>query len=106
MLNSYLYDNEYLEETPYNNEVYLLNDMTINRKLKRKKKCKYLFISIDFFIILSLLVLQVVNFLYIRGIIDSIEQLNINNINITKTINYINKTETIIDFVCNNYLKC
>ena len=56
--------------------------------------------------LLTLLGFQLLNFLYIRGIIDSIEHLNINDMNITKTINYINKTETIIDYVCNNYIKC
>ena len=106
MLNSYLYDNECIEDTSYNNEVYLLNDVTSKKKIKRKKQCKYLCFFFQILTILYILGLQIICFLYLNYIIKEIEQLNINNVNITKTINYINKTETIIDFVCDNYIKC
>lgn len=102
MLNSSYWD----IEDPTENEVYLLNDMTINRSNKRKIKYKYFCITLNVLTILLIIGLQIVCFLYLYSIINAIEKLNINQINITKSLNYINKTETIIDFICDNYIKC
>ena len=110
MLNSFLgndnYENDLFEENVQASEVYLLNDMTINRKKRHKKKCKYLCFIVLIILVLAILALKIICFIYLNYIVLEIENLNTNQVNITRTLNYVDKFETIIDFLCNNYVKC
>lgn len=110
MLNSFFengnYESELFEESNYDNEIYLLNNMTINKKKRQRKRFHCLCLFIFAMIILSILFLQIICFLYINSIVLQIENLEINKLNITQTFNYIDKTETIIDYLCKNYVRC
>ena len=110
MLNSFLengnYGSDLFEENNYDNEIYLLNDVTINRKIRQRKRFHCFCLFIFSIIILSILFLQIICFLYINSIVSQIENLEINKLNITQTFDYIDKTETIIDYLCKNYVRC
>ncbi len=59
------------------------------------------FIYTFLFIILVLQAITLNYFIMIGNILDKFSKVNVNEIN-----NYINKTKTIIDYVCSNLIKC
>lgn len=59
------------------------------------------FIYTILFVILVLQAITLNYFIMIGNILDKFSKVNINEIN-----NYINKTKTIIDYVCSNLIKC
>ena len=59
------------------------------------------FIYTILFVILVLQAITLNYFIMIGNILDKFSIVNINEIN-----NYINKTKTIIDYVCSNLIKC
>ena len=110
MLSSFMenenYGSELFEDNCYDNQLYLLNDSTTNRKIRYRRK--FMLVCFIFFIILliAILTLQILCFLYINSIVLQIKNLDINKINITQTFDYIDKTETIIDYLCVHYVRC
>lgn len=59
------------------------------------------FIYTFLFVILVLQAITLNYFIMIGNILDKFSKVNVNEIN-----NYINKTKTIIDYVCSNLIKC
>ena len=101
---------ELLDYKKDNSEIFAINDMTSFDKVmitnsstyKSSKFYKTMFIILLF----ATIVFQVVIYLYVSSLVNNIKKLNLNNINISKSENYLNKTENIIDFICENYVKC
>ena len=53
-----------------------------------------------------MITLQSLTLVYLVLISNAAHNLNLYNLNVSNANMYINKTEMIIDFICNNYIKC
>lgn len=74
--------------------------------IDNKNKIKYCNLNVVFIYIFlfTILVLQSITlnyFIMIGNILEKFSDVNVNEIN-----NYINKTKTIVDYVCINLIKC
>ena len=92
-------------------ENYPFNSFNINNRINKKKKCKVLnlnkiLIFFCFLFLLCILGFQIINYLYMNSIIHIVKEVKISEFNITRTKEYLNKTETIVDFLCYKYIKC
>ena len=87
-------ESNYLLETPINRDNLIIND-------------KYSIIVILTFISITItVILQVFILIYIMRMSDTAESLRIHKINSTEIIDYMNKAETIISYVCNKLIQC
>ena len=85
------------------NDNYNDDDSLIDKKNIKSKICNLniIFIYIFLFTILVLQAITLNYFIMIGNILEKFNNVNINEINI-----YIDKTKTIIDYVCSNLIKC
>lgn len=82
------------------------DSLIINNRIKSKKiDTQCLKITIIFFIIIMIL-LQSLSLIYLILISKAAQNLNLYNLNVSNANMYINKTESIIDYVCDNYINC
>ena len=86
----------------YSSSSLLINNNAINTKKKKNVYCKH-FNSVILY--LFLFVPIVLNFVYLFVIGLRLDQF-VDNINQTKLLHYLSKTETIIDFICDNENIC
>jgi hypothetical protein len=84
-----------------NNKISDIKDINISKTNIRLYKlniiCNYIFL-------LLIIILQAITlhyFMMVSNILEQLDNININQINI-----YINKTKTIVDYVCDNLVKC
>ena len=71
-----------------------------------KNKINYCNLNLVFIYIFlfTILVLQSITLNYFIMIGNILEKFN--DVNVSEINNYINKTKTIVDYVCNNLIKC
>ena len=79
------------------------DDSLIDKKNIKSNICNLniIFIYIFLFTILVLQAITLNYFIMIGNLLEKFNNVNINEINI-----YIDKTKTIIDYVCSNLIKC
>ena len=82
---------------------YENNEFEINLFVSKlhKLNLKIIFIYIFLFVIIVLQGITLNYFITIGNIVSKFNNINGNEINI-----YINKTKTIVDYVCSNLIKC
>lgn len=85
-----------------NNQTRSKNIKANNIKLSTTNGMK---ITIIFFIIIMVL-LQSLSLIYLILISKAAQNLNLYNLNVSNANMYINKTESIINYVCDKYIKC
>ena len=80
----------------------IINNYEPNKSLKKYRPCKQCSIVMLYF---SLFVPVVLNFVYLFVIGLKLDHF-VDNINQTKLLHYLSKTETIINFICENENIC
>ncbi len=80
----------------------IINNNDSIKALKKYKRCKQCSIAMLYF---SLFVPVVLNFVYLFVIGLKLDHF-VDNINQTKLLHYLSKTETIINFICENENIC
>ena len=86
----------------YSSSSLLINSDAINPKKNENVYCKYFNLVVLY---LFLFVPIVLNFVYLFVIGVRLDKF-VDNINQTKLLDYLSKTETIIDFICDNENIC
>ncbi len=89
---------KYKRINAFDNDVSLINK---NNSHTNICSVKFFIIYTFLFIILVLQSITLNYFIMIGNILEKFDDVNVNEIN-----NYINKTRTIIDYVCSNLIKC
>jgi len=84
------------DDNDKDNDSLLLNNIN-KSKINLNIICIYTFLVI----IITLQAITLNYFIMVGNILEQFDDININDINI-----YINKTKTIIDYVCVNLIKC
>ena len=83
------------------------NERLIEKPFKPKLFCSHKCTKISAIIVFTILiVLQSLCLIYLVTISNTAQKLNLYNLNTTNVNMYINKTEKIIDYICDNYIKC
>ena len=86
----------------YSTSSLLINNDAINPKKNERVYCKYFnFVVLYLFLFVPILL----NFVYLFVIGVRLDKF-VDNINQTKLLDYLSKTETIIDFICDNENIC
>lgn len=77
-----------------------------NSSNKQKHQKLYWWYVINTIIILLILGCNIVGLIYLSTIAQSLEKFHLQDINTTDAKEYLNKTKTIINYICTNVIKC